>query len=161
MHHGGDAHGPQGGEGDAAAALHLFPQFPEGGLDAGPHVVQVVGPHAVFQAVLPVVSAGGDGGVVGADKHRLDAGGAQLDAQGGIPLLDSRGDLRSIHSFFTVPLQKFLCFSHHIPLGRGLQEKIDMRKKKVNALLSPGPESAIIDGYGKLKWGYVYGYHRF
>ena len=36
-----------------------------------------------------------------------------------------------------------------------------MRKKKVNALLSPGPESAIIDGYGKLKWGYVYGYHRF
>jgi hypothetical protein len=50
-------------------------------MEAEPDDLLAVGPQAVHELVFPLVAALGDGIVVLVDQHRLDAGGAELDAQ--------------------------------------------------------------------------------
>ena len=88
VHHGGEAHGGHTGQLHPVAGFHVGGQVGVGILQPGPHVLQGVGPVAALIAVLPAVVAGGDGGVVRADEHRLDAGGAQLDAQTGLTVCE-------------------------------------------------------------------------
>ena len=80
VHHAGHAHGGRPPELHAVFLPHVGGQVGVGVPQAVPHSVQGVGPQAVLILILPGMPAGGDGSVVGADKHRLDAGGAQLDA---------------------------------------------------------------------------------
>ena len=81
VHHGADAHGPHGGEGRAEFFLHVALEVRKAMPHAVLYVFHGVGPHAVQQAVFPFVAAGGDGDVLFIQQHRLDAGGAQLQAQ--------------------------------------------------------------------------------
>ena len=100
VHHRGDAQGGEVGQLHAVPALHIGLERGIGILNAGPDVVHVVGPHAVFQAVFPGVIAGGDGRVILADEHALDARGAELEAQHRAAGLNDRGDVVHIDSFF-------------------------------------------------------------
>ena len=84
VHHGGHAKARQAGQLHAVAVLHVLFHVCIGVLQACPHILHVVGPYAVFQAVFPGVVAGGNGGMVCADQHSLDAGGAKLHAQHGL-----------------------------------------------------------------------------
>ncbi len=88
VHHGGDAQGGQPGGGGAVPSLGVTEQRGDRGLQARPDVVQGVRPHPVHQLVLPGVPAGGQHLSVRGDEHRLDARGAQLDAQDGVAVRD-------------------------------------------------------------------------
>ena len=81
MHHGGEAHTGQLGQGDAVLLFHIGGQFRIGRLDTGPHILQMVGPVTALIAVFPAIAAGGHHLVVVVDEHSLDAGGAQLQTQ--------------------------------------------------------------------------------
>ncbi len=72
VHHAGYAHGADG-------LPVLYPG--QGGLQALPHLVQGVGPHAIFVAGRPDVVPGGHRGMLSIDGHCLDAGGTQFDAK--------------------------------------------------------------------------------
>ena len=149
VHHGGDPHGPRARQGDAVPALYLFPKLGHGSLYPGPHVLQVIGPHPVFQLVFPVVGPRGQGAVVRPDEHRLDPGGAQLDAQGGALRLQGRLCLCQIHGHH-VPLPKVLFLI--IPQGRPDCKTAPPRKKPPGPLREP-PESAIMN-VREIKRGY-------
>ena len=100
VHHGRYAHGLQAAEALAAVLFDIGGQVRVGGLDARPYIVQMIGPHPVFQTVFPVVRAHGHGRVIRSDQHRLDARGAQLNAQRAASLADPRGLLLLLHILF-------------------------------------------------------------
>ena len=63
VHHGADADGADGFQPDAIALENLFGQLGVAAAQPGPHIVQRIGPDAVFISAFPGVAAGGDGGV--------------------------------------------------------------------------------------------------
>ena len=81
VHHARHAHSRHCGQQSAVFLLHVRRQLGIGVLHAVPYGLQGVGPYAVFVLVLPGVAAGGHGSAVLPDEHRLDPGGAKLDAQ--------------------------------------------------------------------------------
>ena len=101
VHHAGDAHRPHSGKRHAVAGLHVGGQGGKGRLHPRPNVLQTVSPNAVFQPVFPGMIPAGDGRVIRANQHRLDAGGTQFDAQGGLPTSDGLLDL--LHSLLPSP----------------------------------------------------------
>ena len=82
VHHAGDAQGPHLREGHAVLLPHIPGKVRVAGLDAPVDLLQGIGPDAVLQLVLPVEAAGGRGDMALVDEHRLDPGGAELNAQG-------------------------------------------------------------------------------
>ena len=78
-----------------------------------PDVFEAVGPDPVLQPVLPVVAAGGEGGEVRADQDGFDAGGAQLQPEGGFPFPDGGNGLfmcqHSGCSFLRARAQNRIC----------------------------------------------------
>ena len=97
VHHGGKAQGAQLPQGLAIGALHLLGHLGVGRLDALPGQLQGIGPHTAGPLVFPVKGAGGDGGVVRPDEHRLNAGRAQLNAANGLALPDGLLNLFQFH----------------------------------------------------------------
>ena len=100
VHHGRDAHGFQAREGLAEGFLRVAGQVRVCVLNARPYIVQMIGPYPVLQTVFPVVRAHGHGRVIRSDQHRLDARGAQLNAQRAASLADPRGLLLLLHILF-------------------------------------------------------------
>ena len=84
VHHGRKAHGAHPAELFPAGILHAPDQLAVSALQSRPYVLHVVRPVATLIAVFPVVLAGGQGDMIRADQHCLDAGGAQLDAKIGL-----------------------------------------------------------------------------
>ena len=82
VHHGRNAQAAHGGQRGAVAGAHVGGQGGPGRLQPGPDGGFRIGPDAVFQPVFPGIVPLGQRGVVGAHQHRLDAGGAELDAKG-------------------------------------------------------------------------------
>ena len=113
VHHRRHAEGSDLGQFHIVLGLHVRRHVGISVLNAGPHIVQVVGPHAVLQAVLPGVIAGSDGGVVFADQHSLDAGGAQLNAQHGLARTDEVGNCFDIHISFLLMESELDFFCHY------------------------------------------------
>ena len=98
VHHGGEAQGAQLPQGLAIGALHLLGHLGVGRLDALPGQLQVdrsTAPPARWFSQLK--GAGGDGGVVRPDEHRLNAGRAQLNAANGLALPDGLLNLFQFH----------------------------------------------------------------
>ena len=62
-------------------AADVFAEVGVALLQAEPDGLLAIGPQAVHELVFPLVAALGDGTVVLVDQHRLDTGGAELDAQ--------------------------------------------------------------------------------
>ncbi len=93
VHHRRDTHRGVALGGDAEALLHVGDQCRVGGLQARPHGIQRVGPELVGVDVLPLVGAGGEHLGVGADQARLDAGGAEFDAEAGAAFFEQCSDL--------------------------------------------------------------------
>ena len=83
VHHGADADGGEGLYLRAVLLLHVGLQVSVAVLQAAPHGVEAVGPEAVDELVFPRVAALCDGLVFLVDEYRLDAGGAELDAEDG------------------------------------------------------------------------------
>ena len=81
MHHGGNTDTGKAGQLHAILFLYIFAQIGESILNALPDVLHMIGPHAVFQPVFPIVNAHGHRGVGRINQHRLDSRGAQLDSQ--------------------------------------------------------------------------------
>ena len=81
VHHGRKPQRGKGCQRGAVFFFHPLGQHAVAGLNTGPHIVKVVGPHPVFIPVFPVVNAGGKRQVVVANQHRLDAGRTQFDAE--------------------------------------------------------------------------------
>ena len=77
--------------------LNLLGHLGVGRLDALPGQLQGIGPHTAGPLVFPVKGAGGDGGVVRPDEHRLNAGRAQLNAANGLALPDGLLNLFQFH----------------------------------------------------------------
>ena len=97
VHHAAKADGADGSQRHAVLRLHRVLQIAVAGLQAAPHILQAVGPDAVLVAVLPLVAAGGDGRVAGADQHRLDARRAELDAKGSLAGFNRVADIVLVH----------------------------------------------------------------
>lgn len=57
---------------NAVFGLHIAEQCGVSSLNARPCVVQMIGPYAVFKAILPCVIAGSNGRMILADEHGLD-----------------------------------------------------------------------------------------
>ena len=81
VHHGRNAQRAHGLQRLAVPAAVVGLQLGVGVLDPGPDIVKVVGPVAALQPVLPVMGTAGQHGTVRRGQHRLDAGGAELNAQ--------------------------------------------------------------------------------
>ena len=83
VHHGRNTQGAYGGQGFDVGILVVPGKVAVSVLNTCPHIVQMVGPVAALKAVLPVMGAAGQHGAVRAGQNRLDAGGAELNAQRG------------------------------------------------------------------------------
>jgi hypothetical protein len=83
VHHRRDADRADPVEADPVALLDVGDQVGVRRLESRPDVVECVGPRAVYEPVLPRVTADGQdaAGVVGVDQARLDPGRAELDSQ--------------------------------------------------------------------------------
>ena len=81
VHHTGNADGSHFLKRLAELSLSVSFQLRETGLDTLDSICQFIGPHAVFQLVLPAVGAGSDDLMVLIDQNALDTGRAQLNAQ--------------------------------------------------------------------------------
>ena len=81
VHHGRNAQRPHPGQFPAKAGLVVRRQGGVGSLDAGPHLLQVVGPVAALPPVFPVERAGGQHRAVRGGQYCLDAGGTQFQPQ--------------------------------------------------------------------------------
>ena len=68
-------------------------------LNAVPNVVHVVRPHALLQAVFPVIAAGSQYLAVRPDEHRLNARRAKLQAEYRFAPADQRGNLVAFHIY--------------------------------------------------------------
>ena len=80
VHHTADAQGRQLFQGHPVFLLDPLGQVSITALKPLPHLRQAVGPDAIHQMVFPVKAALGQDLPFPVDQHRLDAGGAQLDA---------------------------------------------------------------------------------
>ena len=81
VHHGADAERLEAGEGNTILPLHVSLQGGKARLKSLFHFIKTIGPHPVYEAVLPVEAALGDRLVALVDEDRLDAGRAELDAE--------------------------------------------------------------------------------
>ena len=97
VHHGRNAHGGNVFQRQAVGVFHIGCHVGIGLLQPLPHLAHGIGPQAVFIMVFPCVIARGQGRVIRADQHRLNAGRAQLDAQIHLP---GCNDLLVIHKGF-------------------------------------------------------------
>ena len=96
VHHAGHADGAHGRQLHAAGGAQVLRQGGVGGAQAGLDLVDGVGPHAVDQAVVPGVAAGGQDGAGRVGQDGLDAGGAEFDAEGGAGQVNAGGVLGSL-----------------------------------------------------------------
>jgi hypothetical protein len=96
VHHRRDADGADRLQPDVVPIAHVGDEVGVCGLQAGPHIVDVVGPQPVDEAVLPGVAADGDHRrrIVGEHEAGLDARRAELDAERGAAVEDRLCRLR-------------------------------------------------------------------
>ena len=95
VHHGGEADVPHMGQFLAVSGFHVAGHLGVCGLQARPDLLLGVAPQAVFQMAGPAVIAGGDGVVFVIDKHRLDSGRSEFDAQARLACADFLGGQRN------------------------------------------------------------------
>ncbi len=96
VHHRGEADVPDAGELLAVRGLHVLGHGCVCGLQALPDLFLGVAPQAILQVARPAVVSGCDRAVRIVDKHGLDSGGAEFDAQArlaGTDLLGGQCDL--------------------------------------------------------------------
>ncbi len=97
VHHAAEADGADGLERDVVLGSHVLGERSIALLQAGPDIVQAVGPDAVFVLVFPVVAARRNRRVIVADQHGLDTRRTELDAQRGFAALDGGLDVGLVH----------------------------------------------------------------
>ena len=110
MHHGGDAQRADPGQGDAVFLSHLSGQLREAGLESGPHVVQMIGPHPVLTAVFPAETAGSQRRPALVDEHRFDPGRTQFDPQSRPALFQHPDTLLPVHMICIVHREVLLLY---------------------------------------------------
>ena len=89
VHHRTDADGGEVLDLHAIALLHVGAHVGIALLEAKPDDLLAVSPQAVLELVLPLVAALGDRDVELVHQHRLDAGGAEFNAQYGFAAFDT------------------------------------------------------------------------
>ena len=111
MHHATDSNSRQPPQLDSIVELHLVGQPPEAFLHTKLHLVQMVGPDAILQLILPVKATSGNhlSRSLG-QQHRLYPGGTQLNSKNHLPRHEG-----SIHLF--------PCHASSIPLNKELWKK--------------------------------------
>ena len=82
VHHPTEADGANGLERDAVLLMDFGVEPAIAFLQACPNIFEVIGPHAVFVAVFPLIASRCERGMV--DQHCLDARRTKLDAKNGL-----------------------------------------------------------------------------
>ena len=81
MHHGADADGRQPADWDTVLPLHILRQIAVAIRQSLPDILLRIGPDAVVQPVLPLMTPLRDRLIVLSDQHRLDAGRSEFNAE--------------------------------------------------------------------------------
>src|SRR5687768_18498050 len=111
MHHGAETNDANGFERGVVFLKNFPAKVAIAVLQAIPNIVNAVRPDPVFVLVLPLMTAGGNGGMLLTNQYCLDASRTEFDAKSGLSTLHCLSDIDLIHvrlPWFEVVIEIYL-----------------------------------------------------